>query len=494
VAAAQPRLGGTARVTEPDPARPTGRSKLRRLAQRLPFPRGLSARLLLLTALFVTLAELLILGPALATYEEGWLADRVRAAELASLAVEAAPAGVVSDEMAGELLEGAGVVLVAVQTDGIRRLLLAAPRMERAPELVDLRQRNPAAALAGPFRTLGPLGPRMIRVVARPQFRKAEFVEIVVSDAPLRRDLVNYLLGLLGVTAFISIVAGVLIYLTLTYFLVRPIRKITESMERFAANPEDPARLPLSGRRDEIGRAEAELARMQDELSTALQSKARLAALGEAVAKINHDLRNMLTSAQLASERLADSGDPRVTRALPRLERALDRAVKLAEDVLAYGRSEEPTPDLRPVALGPAAEAAGEDAGLTAAGHPLELALPQGFTVMADPEQLHRILVNLFRNARQAMEMPERPHGAVRVSAEAVEGMAHISVADQGPGVAPRAQERLFQPFATSARKGGAGLGLSIARELARGHGGDLELAHSDHTGAVFELRLPLAG
>ena len=417
----------------------------------------------------------------------------MRAAELASLAVEAAPAGVVSDEIAGELLEGAGVVLVVVQSDGIRRLLLAAPRMERTPELVDLRRPNPAASLAAPFRTLGPWGPRMLRVVARPQFRKADFVEIVVSDAPLRRDLINYLLGLLGVTAFISVVAGVLIYLTLTYFLVRPIRKITESMERFAASPEDPSvRLRLSGRRDEIGRAEVELSRMQDDLAAALQSKARLAALGEAVAKINHDLRNMLTSAQMASERLAGSGDPRVTKALPRLERALDRAVRLAEDVLAYGRSEELAPDPRSVMLGPAVEAAGEDAGLSMEGHPLVLDIPEGFSVKADADHLHRILVNLFRNARQAMEAPGRP-GEVRLTARSADGEARILVADQGPGVAPRAQAKLFQPFVSSARPGGAGLGLSISRELARANGGDVELLNSDEAGAVFELRLPVA-
>ena len=467
--------------------------KLSQLFRRFPWPGGLSGRLLLLTALFVALAELLILGPALASYEEGWLLDRVRAAELASLAVEAAPAGVVSDALAGELLEGAGVVLVAVQSDGTRRLLLAAPRMARAPELVDLRHENPAESLAAPFRTLGPWPPTMLRVVARPQFRKADFVEIVVSDAPLRKDMLSYLLGLLVGTAFVSAVAGALIYFALTYFLVRPIRRITESMERFAAHPEDPAsRLPLSGRRDEIGRAEAELSRMQDDLATALQSKARLAALGEAVAKINHDLRNMLTSAQMASERLAGSGDPRVAAALPRLERALDRAVRLAEGVLAYGRSEEPAPDMQILPLAPAVEAAGEDAGLSPTGVRLSVEMPDGFAVRADPDQLHRILVNLFRNARQAMEGRPAP-GEVRVGAEAHDGEAHILVADRGPGVPAKVKDRLFQPFAGSANPGGSGLGLAIARELARAHGGDLDLIHSSGDGAVFELRLPLA-
>jgi signal transduction histidine kinase len=460
---------------------------------RLSWPGGLSARLLLLTALFVMLAELLVLGPSLAAFEEGWLTDRVRAAELASLAVEASPAGVVPDQLAGELLEGAGVVSVAVQVDGIRRLLLAAPRLDRPPELVDLRRRSLAAWLIAPFRTLGPVGSRgILRVVAPTRFRTADFIEILTPVEPLRRDLVAYLLRLLAGTAFISAVAGVLVYLALNVFLVRPMQRITASMERFRERPEDPlARLALSGRRDEIGRAEAELSRMQDELRAALLSRARLAALGEAVAKINHDLRNMLTSAQMASERLADSGDPRVTKALPRLERALDRAVRLAQNVLDYGKSEEPEPQPRTLAVVAAAEAGAEDAGLTRDGVALRLDVPEGFTVEADPDQLHRIFVNLMRNAREAIEAADRPDGWVRISASEREGTKVIEIADNGPGVPERARQALFQPFVGSTRAGGAGLGLAIARDLARVQGGELELVRSGPGGAAFELRLP---
>ena len=98
--------------------------------RRLPLPTGLSPRLLLLTILFALVAELLILAPSLASYHEARLLDRVRAAELASLAVEAAPEGGVSDALAAQLLNGAGVVSVAVQSGGVRRLLLEAPAIE----------------------------------------------------------------------------------------------------------------------------------------------------------------------------------------------------------------------------------------------------------------------------------------------------------------------------------------------------------------------------
>ena len=465
---------------------------LPRWPRRLSWPGGLSARLLLLTAFFVLGAELLTLAPSLAAFQDTWLTSRVRAAELASLAVEAAPAGVVSDRMAGELLEGAGVVSVAVQSGGVRRLLLQAPRMARFPTLIDLRQPDPLGWLLAPFQVIAPSGPSMLRVVAKPQFRTGEFVEIVVPEAPLRRDLIAYMTRLLVASVLISVVAGLIVYLALNAFLVRPMQRITESMERFRVSPEDPAaRLKLSGRRDEVGRAEAELGRMQDDLRTALQSRSRLAALGEAVAKINHDLRNMLTSAQVVAERLQGSGDPRVAQALPRLERALDRAVRLAQNVMAYGKSEEPPPELTAVLLRQAAVSAGEDAGLSPTGVALVATAPADLQVLADPEQLDRILVNIFKNAREAIEAAGRTVGEVRLDAETSPAGALVHIRDDGPGVPERLRMRLFQPFAGSGRPGGAGLGLAIARELARAHGGELTLEETGAEGSRFVLRLP---
>ena len=455
---------------------------------------GLSARLLGLTATFVMLAELMILAPSLAGFHENWLIVRTRLAEEASVAVELAPPGAISQRKTAELLEGAGVVTVAVSSGGMRRLLLAAPRMDKAPTLIDLRRRNSLEKLAAPFETLAPGPARMLRVVAKPQFRDGDFIEIVTPEAPLRRDLVAYLGSILLSSIFISLVAGVLVYVSLNVVLVRPMRRITEAMERFRARPEDPAaRLKPTGRDDEIGRAEIELNQMQEDLLSALHSRGRLVALGEAVAKIAHDLRNMLTSAQFASERLASSGDPKVAQALPRLERALDRAVRLAEGVVAYGKSEEAAPALQVLHLAAAAEDAAEDAGLREDGVRLVLAADTDIAVRADPDQLHRILVNLFRNARQAIESRPREDqaGQVSVAVAKAEAGVRIRIADNGPGLPERAKARLFQAFAGSQRPDGAGLGLAIARELAAGHGGDLALVQSDGDGAVFELTLP---
>jgi len=212
------------------------------------------------------------------------------------------------------------------------------------------------------------------------------------------------------------------------------------------------------------------------------------------VAKINHDLRNMLTSAQIASERLAQSGDPSVAAALPRLERALDRASALASNVLEYGKSEERPPEPAVIPLLAAVEAAGDDAGLGRAKVRLEVRLGAEDAAMADPEQVHRVLVNLLRNAREAIQA-ERPEGqgAIQVAATRDEGLVVLRLTDNGPGLPPKALANLFQPFAGSGRPGGTGLGLAISRELAQANGGDLVLAKTGEEGAVFELSLPSA-
>ena len=464
--------------------------------RRFFWPGGLSARLLILTVLFVAGASAIALPAALASFEEQWLLDRVRAAELASMATEVAPDQILSENLASQLREGAGVQTVAVlDNDGNRFLKVPGPRLEEPPYLVDLRDQAPASWLSAPFQTLFGGGEgRMVRVIAEPRFYKAQFIEVVAPDAELKAELSAYLWRLLAIMGFVSFLAGGLVYLSLNYFLVRPMQRITRSMERFAADPEDTAaHIEPSGRRDEVGRAEVQLERMQEELRAALSSRARLAALGEAVAKINHDLRNMLTSAQIASERLAALKDPQVTQAMPRLERALDRAVKLASDVLAYGKTEEAAPDVRSLRLAEVLEGAEEEARLSQDGVRMISLVDPADQVVADPDQLHRILVNLMRNARQAIEQQSgrESQGAVQVSLFDEDGVSVIRLADNGPGVSERARERLFQPFAGSTRPGGAGLGLAIAHELAQGHGGDLSLAETGPQGTVFELRLP---
>lgn len=456
-------------------------------------PDGLSSRLLLLTAVFTLAVAALIIVPSAASFQERWLMDRLQAAELASVGVEALPYSAVEDSTAEQLLSIGGVQSVVIGEQGVRRLLLQAPNLPRAPELIDLRRRNVGARLLDPWKTLFGHPDRSLRVQATPRYRSGDLIEILAPAQPLKKELATFLVNSLTMSLLIAAVAGGLLYAALSFLVLQPLRRVTRSIERFAANPESPAE-PPSARQDEIGRVERELARMQEEVRQSLRSRARLVALGEAVAKINHDLRNMLTSAQMASERLSSSSDPLVATALPRLERALGRASTLARNVLAYGKTEEPPPQRKKMLLARAVAAAAEDAGLEPEGVRLARDLPARFTVNADPDQLHRILVNLMRNARQAIEAaPERDgKGAVTVTAETRDGMAIIGLRDDGPGIPARLAGRLFEPFVSGGRTDGTGLGLTISRELAANHGGSLVLLDTGPQGTRFELRLPL--
>jgi signal transduction histidine kinase len=462
--------------------------------RRFYLPGGLSARLLLATALVVVVANFLTIPVLLASRQREWLSDRIAAGESASFVVNAAPSGQINEQLKAKILASAGLAAVGVEADGVMRLVLRPAKLPKTVYRIDLRQQDFLSQLDEPLETLFGGGDRMVLVVDRPHYTSGQQVEILVPDAPLREILLATLRELLIGGLVTSIMAGAIVYLSLNYLLVRPMQRITRAMERFRANPDDPAaRLTPSGRNDEVGRAEAELDLMQTDLRAALASRARLAALGEGVAKINHEMRNMLTSAQLASERLAASPDPVVARTLPRLERALDRAVRLAADVLAFGRTAEPTPAPRPALLRAAAEAAAEDAQLSPGGVRLVCAVDERAQVLADADQLHRILVNLMRNARQAIDgdPAKAGKGAVTLSLRVENGASIVRVADDGPGLAERARANLFQPFLGSGRRDGTGLGLSISRELAQAHGGDLTLAETGPAGTAFELRLP---
>jgi signal transduction histidine kinase len=116
--------------------------------------------------------------------------------------------------------------------------------------------------------------------------------------------------------------------------------------------------------------------------------------------------------------------------------------------------------------------------------------VPMGLILRADPEQLYRILRNLVRNARQAIEATGKP-GEIMVAAREDAREWVITITDTGPGLPKRARDLLFQPFAAGGRKGGTGLGLAIAAELARGHGGRLELLRTGDDGTVFSVYLP---
>ncbi|MDI7773867.1 HAMP domain-containing sensor histidine kinase [Asticcacaulis sp. EMRT-3] len=468
---------------------------------------SLSGQLLILTLVFVMIVEVMIIIPRLAADQEDWLTDRVRSAEIASQAVDTARANSVSRATSFQLLRSAGVLYLRLQSNDRYYMLNPLPNLDIPDQVLDLRDshknmRHDLAYMWAPWQTLMGKPDRLIHLAARPRLRSGQEIEIVVRAEPLKTYLKSSLLGMLRMSISISLAAGILVFAALSAFIVRPIRRLTKNIQAFKTNPEDASAAPhRSSRRDEIGQIEQEMASMQEQVRQALRSRARLAALGQAVSKINHDLRNMLTAAQMASDRLATSGDPTVAKALPRLERALDRALSLAQNVLTYGKSDERAPHIQIVRLRELADAAAEDAGLglsAQAGESVRFStrVPKGFFLEADPEQLHRLLVNLMRNARQAIELQpnRRLRGRVTLTAIKTAQDVVLIVADNGPGIPEKLREKLFQPFTSSSTPGGSGLGLAISRELAQLHDGDVRLVQTGPEGTTFEIRLPLKG
>jgi hypothetical protein len=267
-------------------------------------------------------------------------------------------------------------------------------------------------------------------------------------------------------------------------------------MMAFRAAPENPDRVIVpSARADEIGIAERELSTMQTELASMLHQKSRLAALGLAVSKINHDLRNLLSTAQLFSDRLAHLPDPGVQRFAPKLMHALERAIAFCQSTLSYGRLQETPPDRKPVLLAPIVEEVHETLNLAPDG-PIRWisAVERDLVVEADYDQLFRILLNLSRNALQALESRDAAgdpgRDQIRITGRREGGVVVIEVSDTGPGFSEKASEHLFEAFQGSTRTGGTGLGLAIAAELVRAHGGDIRLVEGT-IGATLSLTIP---
>jgi signal transduction histidine kinase len=301
--------------------------------------------------------------------------------------------------------------------------------------------------------------------------------------------------NLLLVGLGIGILTAGLVYLSLHFLFVRPMRRLTANMVGFHENPESAARvIAPSQRGDEIGVAERELSAMQRDLVSMLNQKSRLAALGLAVSKINHDLRNLLASSQLLSDQLATVPDPRVQRFAPKLMRSLERAIAFCQSTLSYGRAQEAAPDRRMIPIEPVVAEVRETAGLASdASITWITAIERGLSIDADPDQLFRVLLNLVRNAAQALESHPKADPAsmqIRVTGRREGAVAILEVSDTGPGVPQKARDHLFEAFQTSGRPGGSGLGLAIAAELVRAHDGEIHLVEGT-LGATFRIVIP---
>lgn len=453
---------------------------------------GMSGKLLILTVLFVMIAEVFIYVPSIANFRNTWLMDRLTTAGVAASVL--AETNTIAPRLQEELLKTTGAVAIALDQGSRRSLIAMSGLPDHVDFVIDMAHVTPWSAILGSFSILTYRGDGNMRVIGVGQMGPTERVDVVFPARLLQQDMLAFSGRILALSLVISGITAALVYITLRAIFIRPLRRLTQSMERFAENPEDTSRIvKVSGRRDELGDAEIRLAAMEEALSRTLHQKQRLADLGLAVSKINHDLRNLLASAQLFVERLEHVPDPTVTRLAPKILATIDRAVGYTQAVMSYGRAQERAPQRRLIDLYRVCEDIADVLGLT--DHlsvQFENKVDPGFEVNADPEQIFRVLLNLTRNALQALEA-EQDQSLIRriaISADRQAGRTRIWISDTGPGIPQNLRKALFKAFHSSSKKGGIGLGLAIVAELLKAHGGTIRL--EDGTpGTCFCIELP---
>ena len=450
----------------------------------------LSGRFLILTIVFVMLAEVLIFVPSVARFRQDYLNTRLERAQIASLALEAEY--MLSSELEAELLATAEVYNVVLRRNSVRQLVLSSPIPLPVSASYDMRDASPLRLIYDAMLSLFDSTEKVIRVLGDPVQGAGLMIEVTMSSTGLRMAMLSYGLRVFWLSAAISIFTAVLLFWAVRWALVLPISNVVSHMKSYANAPEDARRIITpDAQLFELREAQEAMQSMQIELTGALKQKERMAQLGGAVAKISHDLRNILTSAQLFTDRIEGSKDPTVARLAPKLVRSISRAVNLCETTLVYGRSKEPPPRLESVDLARLFEDVLEGERLMGLGGiTYHTVVQPGLKLQVDPEQMYRVISNLCRNARQALEGAHRT-GTINLAGGEDLTNWWIKIEDNGPGLPKRALESLFTAFQGGTTKGGSGLGLAISAELVRGHGGSLVLEKTNTLCTIFAICLP---
>ena len=467
--------------------------------ERRPRGLGLAGRVLVITISFVLLAMGLFYVARLATFRETWLHNKLASAETVVKAFDADGATEMPPELARKLLASVGVKSIAISTPFGRRVLTVPGEPIAPAQIVNLDSETFFDSIGRAFGALL-AEPGTIIELSDGSSPDEAGITLTLDQTPLIAALWRVSHTLLNIALMIAAVVTCVLWTALWQMVLRPVRRLTSNIIAFGEHPQDVSRMIApSGRHDEIGRAETALAAMQGSLAHELAQRKRLAELGMAVARINHDLRNMLTAAQLISDRLATIPDPLAQRLAPRLVATLDRAIQFCQATLTYGAAREQPPNRRRFDLSElvrqvteAARAENDDA------IEYHIDIPPRFEVYADPDHILRVFENLSRNASQALlangALDDRPK-AIRFASIRTEGVALIEISDTGPGFPADQSERIFEPFHKSTSEIGAGLGLAIAADLVSRNGGAIALAPAKaddfYCGARFLIKLP---
>lgn len=461
---------------------------------------SLSSKLLWLTILFVMIAEVLIFVPSVANTRIRWLEDRLNTAAAAAVVIEGINDMALPRVIQNDTLMATGTKAIALRKDGMFRMIASVDDLPVVTHQYNLAGVSPLQAIIDAFDTILFGGDRIIRVYGPVGDDPDMTIDLVLEDQPLRHAMLIYGRNVFFLSVLISIITAGLVFFAINRIMIRPVKRMTDNMQVFSEDPENPGRIivprPVG---DELGAAEGHLAAMQTRLQQTLKEQRHLADLGLAVSKINHDMRNILTSAQLMSDRLSMVDDPLVKRFAPKLLRTIDRAVGYSGEVLAYGKAREAQPRRRFINLAALAEEVrdivAEESDQSDSGIEIVLDVNADLEVEADSEQMFRVIYNLTRNAVQAFSTDPADDAAlvrrITLAARRSGSVVEIRVADTGPGLPAKARENLFKPFRGSARSGGTGLGLAIARELVLAHGGSIALDETVTQGTAFVIELP---
>ena len=455
--------------------------------------RTLTGRFVLLTFIFVMIAEILILLPSLANFRQEYLRERLERSQIAALAVLASPDRYLETELRDELLENAEVLIIVLNRDEERELVVSAPMPAPADQRINLVNYPYLKAAWDAVMTLFSNEEMILHVRGAPVKMGGDEIEITLKDDLLRDATREYARNIILISLVLSLMIGLMLFFAIRALIGRPISRMVRQIQRFQSAPEDMRKIiEPNATITEFYHAEVALAEMETQLSANLSERKRMVALGEAVSKISHDLRNMLTTAQLLADRMEMSDDPRVKRVAPKLVGSLSKAVNLCERTLSFGKAEEPAPELAKFNLHAMIDEVVQAELLAIGDKPvtIEIDVPKRLSIWADREQIFRVVSNIVRNARQVLTARDAA-GEIKIKADTRASNWAIVISDNGPGMPEKARTNIFMPFKGSARAGGSGLGLAIASELVAGHDGSLILLYSGEQGTAFEITLP---
>lgn len=373
--------------------------------------------------------------------------------------------------------EVAAVLAVARDAGiGVRRVALAELAITSRPCCLSMKATLVARRLEAGWgldvlEVIPPAGSAPDQLAVRLNDRDA-----LLFDAVFGFTLWTMVLAPSALTLIIVLLFVVLLSIYAVRWIISPLSAVATATQSFGRSPDDERIVSRSGPREIVRVADA-LNDMRTRIRALLDDRTRM------LAAISHDLRTPLTRLRLRAERLADPGlREGLLHEITRITHMLDETLNyLRRDVRSESPSRIDLPSLLQTVC----------AEFTDVGHVVSYDGPAHLTWRCRPNVLARAITNIVDNATK--------HGAVvTVSLRLLgERGVEIDVGDDGPGILPALREKVFDPFFKgdtargTAGRSGFGLGLSIARDVVKGHGGEIELLDRAPRGLIVRVRLP---